>query len=426
MTRTSAHRFVCRHACLLAVILAALSCSLPAPAENGGALCGLPPRVPAGLEGILFKDAFVRLLPDNWWTTRGSWKDKFGEGKPADSSAVVVRDGKLKLTADKTDHVGVVYSRPIAIPKGAKIKFSRRMFVHAASRKFGGVIEFFGVPQGKPSAEKPPIQEHLFGVTYNNFDYEADWNCFALITGANFPKGPGKHQGGQAPFTAPLWDNWFTEEIVYDGSTGETVYSMNGQEKMRVTGSRLEQPCIKLMMHPYGWGTGHFMEISDLSITLVSGGDSGKATQNDGHEVTDTNKPQTGGKPANEPSTDRPKLLEPPSTPMIQEERSGIESLIREAVAAMSEKNAQRAAACFREFEQEEVRKGFGVSPGLMAKNAEILRGAQIDYVSSPFTEFHGATQNAELVAISEGHEIRIGLEKFGSKWSFCLNGGRQ
>ncbi|MBF0498682.1 MAG: hypothetical protein HQM09_01005 [Candidatus Riflebacteria bacterium] len=391
-------------------------------------LCGMPgiAAMHSSDGSALFEDDFGKLSRDNWWITRGSWNDHFGEGKPYDASAARIDHGKLKLLADRTDHVGVMYSRPIAVPKDATIRIARRLFVHAANRKFGGSFDVFGAVAGAPSAVKPEHSNHLFGVTYNNFDYETNLNCFALISGSNIPKGPGKHQGGQAPSISPLWDAWFDEEIIYNSGTGETVYKVNGEERMHVTGVRLEQPCIKLQIHPYGWNTGHYLEMSNLSVSLLSAQTHENNSGKDLQAGTNVKQPQSDNKPGSGISGQpEPKLPPPTSTPAIQEERAAIETLIREAAAAMNEKNVQRVVSFFRASERDQVQKGFSAATEMMPRGAEVLRGAQIDFVSDNVMKVEGITRSAELVALAGGHQVRIKAVKVASTWLLCLNGGR-
>lgn len=206
-----------------------------------------------------------------WFATRGSWKDNFGEGKAYDASGIVVTGDEITLQADRTDQVAVLYRKPIIVPSGSTVILRRQVYVHAANRKFEACLTAFGVNDDDLSARKPPISECLFNVGYKNFDYETDQNFFALTDGRVYPPGPGKFAGGTAPTTSPLWDQWFDEEIRYNSRTGETVCLLNGKERLRLMARPLTQPKLKLMLHPYGWNTGHFVRIRNLTISTVPG-----------------------------------------------------------------------------------------------------------------------------------------------------------
>ena len=234
------------------------------------AVPSLPAQVPPG-DLMLFEETFQQLSRGKWWATRGSWNDRFGEGKPYDGSGVTFSDREATLRADRTDQVGILYSAPIPVSKGARLVIRRQVFVHAANRTFGGGMQAFEVSDPSLSPAKPDFTKHLFTVTYNNFEKGTDLNCFSLQCGTNVPEGPGTHAGGKAPKTAPIWDQWFAEEIVYDSGSGDTSYCINGEEKMRALGAPLKEPFIKILFHPYGWGTGHFMKMQSFQVIQLVG-----------------------------------------------------------------------------------------------------------------------------------------------------------
>ena len=176
--------------------------------------------------------------------------------------------GEITLHADRTDQVGALYSKPIAVAPGSTVVIRRQVFVHAASRKFEGGLTAFGVTDTSLSAGKPSMQQCRFSVGYRNFDYETDQNLFTLTDGQVYPSGPGKFAGGTAPTTPPQWDQWFDEEVRYHSGTGETVYLINGQERMRLKARPLDQPYLKLLLQPYGWGTGHFVRMRGFQVSV--------------------------------------------------------------------------------------------------------------------------------------------------------------
>ena len=228
------------------------------------AACLFPAATPTGATN----GRRPQLDRSQWFATRGSWNDHFGEGKPFDASGIAVADGELTLNADQTDQVGVLYSRPVPVPPGSTVIIRRRIFVHTANREFEGALMAYGVADPGLSAAKPPMDQSLFYIGYRNYDYQTDQNLFTLADGRVYPPGPGKFAGGTAPTTAPLWDQWFNEEVRYNAGTGDTVYSINGQERMRLKARPLDQPYLKLLLHPYGWYTGHYLRMRDFQIAV--------------------------------------------------------------------------------------------------------------------------------------------------------------
>ncbi|MEI7672301.1 MAG: putative Ig domain-containing protein, partial [Deltaproteobacteria bacterium] len=214
----------------------------------------------------LITDNFDTLNTDNWWLTRGSNNDLFGEGQPFDASGVSFANGIATLNADKTDQVGVMYSKPLAVTKGDILTIKRRTYLHPANREYGGTLSVYEVADPALSASKPDTFAPLFGLIYYNFDYRTDLNLFSLVSGGKFPYGPGDYSGGTAPQIMPLWNQWFEEEFIYNSGTGDTVYKINGLEKMRTQASPLAQPYLKIMMHSYGWYTGHYLQMDYIAV----------------------------------------------------------------------------------------------------------------------------------------------------------------
>ncbi|MBF0407504.1 MAG: hypothetical protein HQM10_09120 [Candidatus Riflebacteria bacterium] len=364
-------------------------------------------------ETLIWGTEFDSLDKSDWWATRGSWGDKFGEGKPYDATGILVKNGEVTLLAERTNEVGVLYSRPIAVPRGAVIFLRRRVKIHAANRKFGGTLEVFACESGVPSPAKPDFNQRLFAITYQNMDYETDLNCIALLTGSNVPNGPGKYQGGQAPLIPGRWDEWLEEEVSYDTGSGEVTYRLPGIEPLRAKGVPLAQPCIKLLQHPYGWGTGHYVTMDFIEIFIRDG----KAP--DSPPIAD-NRP---GKDLRPPVGDSPSL--PVSDdPAIRDEQAGIDRLLKGMTAALEAKDAGRAAAFFRPKDQEDIREAFIKHPEDMAKSLPILTAAQPESVSGTFAPMSDGTNRlATLVSKTTDGIVRLSLVKINENWLFSLKG---
>ncbi len=206
-----------------------------------------------------------------WYATRGSWNDRFGDGRAYDATGISTSDDEITLNADRRDQVGALYYKPIAVPRGSILVIKRQVFVHAANRKFEGCLTAYGVSDESLSAVKPAYEQAVFNIGYKNFDYETDQNLFALSDGRSHPRGPGKFASGTAPSTSPLWDQWFSEEIRYNSRSGETIYLINGQERMRYMAQALDQPYIKLLLHSYGWNTGHYTKMRGFQVSVEPG-----------------------------------------------------------------------------------------------------------------------------------------------------------
>ena len=394
----------------------------------------------------LLRDGFDKLNRADWWVTRGSWGNDFGRQGKADYSGVAVKDGTMTIQADKTDMVAVVYSRPIAVSRESRLVFRRRVKIHAASRTFGGAFEVFGVDDPAMNGARPQISSHLFGVTYQNTNYQTDLNCIALLTGTNIPKGPGNYAGGQAPSIPGIWDTWFDEEVVYDASTGETTYLLNGKEVMRAAGAPLTTKYIKVMMHPYGWGTGHSMVMDSFELyrhplrEQASGpgtGDGGQPPANMGCTgLPPISFPPPGGdSPGKEPPAkdspgrdapgdgkavnDCPVRISLEELPSLDEEKAAVAALLKRFQAAAQARDAKAAADCFRESVREKYQKAFAGRPEKLPDLARALDSAALTTVGPGLLAGDHACRHGSLTFTAGGKSFEASLVRIDQNWFF-------
>ncbi|WP_457752809.1 hypothetical protein, partial [Thermococcus sp.] len=108
---------------------------------------------------------------------------------------------------------------------------------------------------------------------------------------------PGWRESGEYVTIDPIWDGWFTEKVVYNTSSGEVTYYLNGQKVGSVRAVPLNSNYIRIMMHSYGWYTGHYMKLDWVRIEVQPGGSStgiSTGTSTETQTETSTTSPSSG------------------------------------------------------------------------------------------------------------------------------------
>ncbi len=216
---------------------------------------------------LSFRDDFYRFNPTYWEAYE--WKTL----KPAQNK-LSFHNGYLDLKCNYTDRSAFIVSKPIPIKKGEILIIRRRLKVHYANKYFEGGIWFYqtdgrkiAMPQNR-NAWLSAFGKNLFNVTYFNYYYEkpgvrqyVPTKFGFVIYGIDW-----RNKRNYSIFT-PIWDKWFTEEIIYNPAKNEATYRLNGYAATVKTAPLIE-PYIRFIMHPYGWYTGHDIKIDWVDVII--------------------------------------------------------------------------------------------------------------------------------------------------------------
>ncbi len=122
-----------------------------------------------------------------------------------------------------------------------------KAFVHRANNNFFSSALF----------QDPNTHEGYVRIGHLYHDYYGDygfgfWSC----------KAPYEYE-----LTTGVWDEWFTEVLTYDPSTGYSTYSINGATPLTYIANPLNGNSIQLLIDSYGWYTGHYTKYDYIKIT---------------------------------------------------------------------------------------------------------------------------------------------------------------
>ncbi|MFB6272695.1 MAG: FG-GAP-like repeat-containing protein [Salinibacter sp.] len=204
-----------------------------------------------------FNDAFI---DSRKWETTGR------DGPNGDR--VVEEDGVMKVEVRETDNGGILNSKWIRVGTDTPIQISQETKVHYANDKFSGDLRVH--IEGKPA--------QTFGVSYANYDYDGGQaeSLFGIHLFRN-AANPNNEccQDDVSEGIDGIWDQWFNEDLVYNPQTGELRYLVADTTAITYNvGSITEQDSInvRLEYQSWGWWTGHYIHLDDLSLTQGSGG----------------------------------------------------------------------------------------------------------------------------------------------------------
>lgn len=210
----------------------------------------------AAQAGVLFSDDFNDGVIDSSKWTLGVVTGGASYTPGSIGSYVAETGGVLRVAQNQTDWGGRVDSALIAVNDTGLITISRRLKVHrnTSSRMpesfpgpyYSGV---FALGELNAAGEN---QQWVNSIGYYDYHYQVHYVGF------------GNPANGE--FIAPIWDQWFEEEVVYNPVTGQTVYSI-GDASVTLSGNPMTEGYISMTWASYGWWTGHYMDIDYVTVS---------------------------------------------------------------------------------------------------------------------------------------------------------------
>lgn len=207
----------------------------PGPDNSGG----------AATETVLVEDDFngpdIKGRIWEQWTATGKGSG-FGSGR---GTGISLANGRLTISQAKTDRGGALVSVPIQPLPGSQLVIAKRTRIHSANTHFSGRT-FITTEDGRG----------LYGRVY--YAKYKDINAFVA---GDFYKGVR---------SAPIWDQWFTEVIIWDPASGEMAWIINDRQPVVFKGAPAKGR-FRIAMSAYGWHTGHRQELDGIKIFWTGG-----------------------------------------------------------------------------------------------------------------------------------------------------------
>ena len=161
--------------------------------------------------------------------------------------------GVVKIAQDAPDDGGRLISRPFTVNPTGLITLTIRARIHLSSPtfdKFRPNISLTETDQDGNGIHVAAMYHHM------SFDDYSDRTWFGF-----------GHPGFD--MIAPIWDEWFVEEVKYDPLSGEANYSVNGGTPVTIPGRWLDGTTMVLDYNSFGWYSGHYTELDYVKIEQV-------------------------------------------------------------------------------------------------------------------------------------------------------------
>lgn len=217
---------------------------------------------------ILFQDDFNDNVIDStkWVVTRGN-------------ARVAEESGVMKVEQNVTDAGGYLQSMLIPIEKNVSLTIKRKVLVHS-----GGEYTYHNLGVYLNTDATP-----VFAISYLNTLYYDGGYQGAALNGIYTTSAAGV----RTKLNDAIWDTWFDEEIVYDPTSGQLNYKINNATVNSVNVGLLPVAAtnnILLGISPYGWWTGHYHYMDDISVSQASANAvCGTANNSTFHAIPTTN-----------------------------------------------------------------------------------------------------------------------------------------
>lgn len=191
--------------------------------------------------------------------------DKTGTWTTWGNSVTVVGD-ELRVRQDTTDNGGNFLSPWMDFNPAKKIVIERDVAVNYANNYFCGgfIVRFATVDEGLRD----------FGVMYANYAYNSGDGGYVPKNGFYLVKNElgafcWNHPANFSSPTTAIWNSWFKEKLEYTPSTGQLKMYQNGSLVSTFTShvfSSKETPKFRIFATAWGWGTGHYQYMKNLTI----------------------------------------------------------------------------------------------------------------------------------------------------------------
>jgi serine/threonine protein kinase len=177
-------------------------------------------------------------------------------------NSIVERQGQLQLSTTVTDAGGWARTRPIPFNPRRVLTISRRAKIHPANSFFDTTmtVNFTGYPGTR------------FCVNYANYHFtgygETVTVGFSLVRRDANTRRYMDRRANASDLIPPLWDRWFDEKLIYDPTTGETQYFIDGVLRLRynVGPAPPQASTFTVSFSSGGWYTGHYHYMDSITI----------------------------------------------------------------------------------------------------------------------------------------------------------------
>ena len=253
-----------------------------------GWLSGLVLLLTVNVYGFDYRTDFNTLDREFWLVyNHGGWTGPYSEDYDL-ASIQNESDGNkvLLLSVDSTDHGPELITKSIRINENSVVTAEWRAKLHYGNEYFAGYVGFnlvdydgfydpYKGDQINPfqyfdevenrAVTKTAVNVYYRNYYYNNYEPPVGGNAFGICG------------GGQCLTSPAIWDEFVTNKVELDFTQRKAKFWQNGNYVGDVPISSdldlQELPYLKIHFSPYGWYTGHKMELDWFHLSVTNSSD---------------------------------------------------------------------------------------------------------------------------------------------------------
>lgn len=181
-----------------------------------------------------------------------------------------LQNGILTLSADTTGQIPYMLSKPLELQSKdvltikRKVKFSHGDGVFAGGLALYQTSDLELIPEASDGAWSSALGD---GVVLIEYSYDLAYQS----------ERPGRdvfrflasdwEYNDNYQLINPIYGEWVEETLILDMRSNQLIYKLGDKEYKLYTYS-LDKSAVRVMMHPYGEGTGNIIEVDDMTITI--------------------------------------------------------------------------------------------------------------------------------------------------------------
>ncbi len=180
-----------------------------------------------------------------------------------------VQSGKVYLRKTKDEKDLYLLSRPLKLEKGKVLRVTRSIRLSKGAGYFSGGMAIFQTSSNQKMLNLKA--ENNKGSALLLVEYISDApkeSKRGSKDGIRLLAPSWEKNGGIKTLPLPAEKEYVEEEILYNSSTGETIYRC-GEKKKAFQSVPLTDDYVRLWMHAYGEGTGQYIEVDKVLVEVI-------------------------------------------------------------------------------------------------------------------------------------------------------------
>jgi len=183
---------------------------------------------------------------------------------------VTMQNGILKLSADAKGVMPFMLSKPLELQSKDVLTIKRKVKFSHGAESFAGGLALYQTTDLELMPE--PSDGSWFsalgdGIVLIEYSYNL----------TNTSDRPGRdvfrflasdwEYNDNYQIISPVYDEWVEETLIFDMRSNQMIYKL-GEKEYKLYSYKLDKSAIRILMHPYGTGTGNVIEVDYVEVTI--------------------------------------------------------------------------------------------------------------------------------------------------------------